>query len=456
MSRQLYPKQFIPLIGEQSLFQKTLERVAGLPGRESPITVCNEEHRFMAAEQLRLAGEDGALIMLEPAGRNTAPAIAVAALEVLERHGDGVMLVLPADHIVNDREAFHKAATDGMNAAISGKLVTFGIVPDRPETGYGYIHEGDRVDGAGADNPVYKVDAFVEKPDPQTAQRYLDEGGYLWNSGMFMFLASRYLKELSVHAPGIFEACSAAHQRRTRDLDFVRLEKAAFLESPSDSIDYAVMEKTEHAVVIPLDAGWNDVGSWHSLWEAEEHDEHSNILIGDVIAEDCEGCYIHAGRRLVGAVGVNDLVIVETADAVLVAPRERSQDVRVIVDRLKNEGRGEAQLHRKVYRPWGSYESIDIEDRFQAKRISVDPGHSLSLQMHHHRAEHWIVVKGTARVTRGDNVTLLSENESTYIPVGCNHRLENPGKIPLELIEVQSGSYLGEDDIVRFEDNYGR
>jgi len=456
MSRQLYPKQFIPLIGGQSLFQKTLERVAGLPGRESPITVCNEEHRFMAAEQLRRAGEDGALIMLEPAGRNTAPAIAVAALEVLERHGDGVMLVLPADHIVNDRAAFHSAAIFGMKAAISAKLVTFGIVPDRPETGYGYIHEGDRLDIAGAQETVHEVEAFVEKPDQQTARRYLDEGGYLWNSGMFMFLASRYLKELSVHAPGIFEACSTAHQRRSRDLDFVRLEKAAFLESPSDSIDYAVMEKTEHAVVIPLDAGWNDVGSWHSLWEAEEHDEHENILIGDVIAEDCKGCYIHAGRRLVGAVGVSDLVIVETADAVLVVPRERSQEVRAIVDRLNNEGRGEAQLHRKVYRPWGSYESIDMEERFQAKRISVDPGHSLSLQMHHHRAEHWIVVKGTARVTRDNEVVLLSENESTYIPVGCNHRLENPGRIPLELIEVQSGSYLGEDDIVRFEDNYGR
>lgn len=456
MSRQLYPKQFIPLIGDQSLFQKTLQRVAGLSGRESPITVCNEEHRFMAAEQLRQAGEDGAQIMLEPAGRNTAPAIAVAALEVLERYGDGVMLVLPADHLVADRDAFHKAAADGMKAASEGKLVTFGIVPDRPETGYGYIREGDRAEVTGAEGPVFKVAAFVEKPDQTTARNYLDTGGYLWNSGMFMFLASRYLKELSDHAPEIFEACSAAHQRRTRDLDFVRLEKAAFLESPSDSIDYAVMEKTGQAVVIPLDAGWNDVGSWHSLWEAEQHDENSNILIGDVIAEDCEGCYVHASRRLIGVVGVSDLVIVETADAVLVAPRERSQDVRSIVDRLKNEGRGEAQLHRKVYRPWGSYESIDMEERFQAKRISVDPGHSLSLQMHHHRAEHWIVVKGTARVTRDDEVVLLSENESTYIPVGCNHRLENPGKIPLELIEVQSGSYLGEDDIVRFEDNYGR
>lgn len=451
MSRELYPKQFIPLLGDESLFERTLHRVRGIEDLQDPIVVCNQEHRFMAAEQLRRAGMEGGTILLEPEGRNTAPAIAVAALEAVERHGDAVLLVLPADHLIRDEAAFRAAARTAARAAAEGWLVTFGVVPARPETGFGYIRRGEAL---GPE--LYRVARFVEKPDAQTAEGYLREGGYYWNSGMFLFLASRYLHELARFEPEMIECCRAAFEGRGRDLDFVRLDVERFRRSPADSVDYAVMERTDRAVVVPLEAGWSDVGSWHALWEAQEHDADGNVLVGDVIAEDTHGAYLHATGRLLAVLGVNDVVIVETADAVMVAPRQRSQEVRRIVDRLKREGRDEVRVHRKVYRPWGSYETLHLAERFQVKHITVDPGHSLSLQLHHHRSEHWIVVRGTARVTLRDETVLLGENQSIYIPLGAEHRLENPGKIPLELIEVQSGSYLGEDDIVRLEDRYGR
>ncbi|MGI9304355.1 MAG: mannose-1-phosphate guanylyltransferase/mannose-6-phosphate isomerase [Gammaproteobacteria bacterium] len=456
MSRAMYPKQFIPLIGEHSLFQATVLRLDGAGKMHPPLVVCNNEHRFMAAEQLRQINADGARVVLEPVGRNTAPAIAVAALEACAQHGDAIMLVLPADHMIQDAEPFRAAVEIGRGAAADGNLVTFGIVPDRAETGFGYIRKGMALDTATRRKAVHRVDAFVEKPDETKAAAYVSSGEYLWNSGMFMFRAQRYLEELKQHAPGIHAACARAHAACASDLDFIRLGEDAFAESPSDSIDYAVMEKTAHAVVIPLQCGWSDVGSWHALWDVEKRDAHDNVTAGDVITQDCNGCYIHSNSRLVSAVGVEDQVIIETADAVLVAPRGRAQEVKGIVDQLRARSREEAVLHRKVYRPWGSYEGIDQAARFQVKRITVNPGHKLSLQMHHHRAEHWIVVAGTARITRGDDVFTLTENQSTYIPLGVKHRLENPGKIPLELIEVQSGSYLGEDDIVRFEDSYGR
>ncbi len=455
-SRQLYPKQFIPLTGEESLFQATVNRLKGLDDLASPVVVGNDEHRFMLAEQLRQIGVEDARILLEPVARNTAPALCAAALEVCEQYGDAVMLVLPADHVVHDIPAFHTAVYTGLCATEGENLVTFGIVPDRAETGYGYIKQGQALSGIDSELPVCMVDAFVEKPDSNKAKEYLIGGGYLWNSGMFMFRASVFLAELQRLAPEIHGSCTEAYQKRRQDLNFTRLDSTSFAKSPKDSIDYAVMESTHHAVVIPLRAGWSDVGSWHSLWQAESRNEWGNVEVGDIITENCADCYINAAHRMVAAIGLKDMVVIETTDAVLVAPRERTQDVRLIVERLKASGRGEALLHRKVYRPWGSYEGIDASARFQVKKISVEPGHSLSLQMHHHRAEHWIVVKGTARVKRGDEDFLISENESTFIPLGIKHRLENPGKIPLEIIEVQSGSYLGEDDILRYEDHYGR
>ena len=456
MSRQLYPKQFIPLIGNESLFQTTLRRLEGFRSMGNPIVVCHHEHRFMAAEQLRQLGLQDVNILLEPAPRNTAPAIGVAALEACRLRDDAVLLVLPADHIIQDIKAFHEAVLVGFGASAAGLLVTFGIVPDHPETGYGYIHRGvAREVGTTALN-VYRVDAFKEKPDLIKAEEYLSQGGYYWNSGMFMFKASDYLQELQRYAPDIHTACMLAHQQRSTDLDFIRLDPAAFEQSPRDSIDYAVMEKTSNAVVIPLQAGWSDVGSWDALWQAQARSETDNVTLGDVIVEDCRSCYVNANHRLVATLGMNHTGVIETADAVLVMPKERAQDVRTIVDHLKTLEREELVLHRKVFRPWGAFENIDVANRFQVKRITVNPGHSLSLQMHHHRAEHWIVVKGTAQVVCNDEEFLLSENESTYIPIGARHRLENPGKIPLELIEVQSGSYLGEDDISRFEDKYGR
>jgi mannose-1-phosphate guanylyltransferase/mannose-6-phosphate isomerase len=352
--------------------------------------------------------------------------------------------------------AFYEAIRLGLKASEQGGLVTFGIVPDRAETGYGYIRQGDISIVEGTSLPIYKVERFVEKPDLAKVEQYVTQGGYLWNSGMFMFKASRYLQELKKQAPEIYTACSEAYEKRYEDLYFVRLDCISFKKSPSDSIDYAVMEHTTNALVIPLKACWNDAGSWQSLWQSESHDQQDNIKVGDIFSEDCERCYLNSNHRLVAAIGLKDMVVVETADAVLIVPRDRAQNVRQVVESLKSMGRNEAKYHRKVYRPWGAYEGIDIDQRFKVKRISVNPGHSLSLQMHHHRTEHWIVVKGTARVTRGDEIFLLSENESTYIPIGSKHRLENPGKIPLELIEVQSGSYLEEDDIVRYEDKYKR
>lgn len=451
LSRELYPKQLLRLVAERTMLQETVARTEGLPGLAPPIVVCNENHRFMVAEQLRELGTAPQAIVLEPQGRNTAPAAAIAALLVSGgADADPVLLVLPADHVITDVPAFQAAVAVGRVAAESGSLVTFGVVPDRAETGYGYIRRGA---GPG---PAFSVAKFVEKPDSATARGYVESGEYYWNSGMFMFRASAYLAELGRYAPAMLAACRAALAAAGRDLDFLRLPAQEFASCPSDSIDYAVMEKTDRAVVVPLAAGWSDVGSWAALADALPRDAEGNVTAGDVLTEDSSGCYLHSTSRLVAAVGLRDHVVVETKDAVLVAPRDRVQDVKELVAELKARGRYETSLHREVYRPWGSYDSIDSGDRFQVKRLIVNPGATLSLQLHHHRAEHWVVVTGTAKVTRGDEVFTLSENESTYIPIGARHRIENPGKIPLHIIEVQSGTYLGEDDIVRFEDRYGR
>ena len=447
LSREAYPKQFLPLAGEDTMVQATWRRVAPLAGA-APIVVANEEHRFLVAEQLRQIGAPTPAIVLEPVGRNTAPAIAAAALQALAAGDDPLLLVLPSDHVVRNEAGFRDAVSAACAAAEAGALVTFGIVPDAPETGFGYIQ-------AETGEGVRRVLRFVEKPDAVTAQSYLDAGGYYWNSGMFLFRASRYLEELGKFQPGIVASVSAAFAAAKRDGDFIRLDKEAFAASPSDSIDYAVMEKTSDAKVLPVDIGWNDVGSWSALWEVAERDDDGNAHRGDVIAVDSRNTYAYA-QRLVALVGLDDVVVVETDDAVLVAHKDRVQEVKQVVAQLKESQRSQAVLHRKVYRPWGAYDSIDTGERFQVKRITVKPGGVLSLQMHHQRAEHWIVVSGTARVTRGEETLLLSENQSTYIPLGVTHRLENPGMVPLELIEVQSGSYLGEDDIVRFEDMYGR
>ncbi len=451
LSRKLYPKQFIPLRGERSLYQATLDRVADIQDVNSVITVCNDEHRFMAAEQARQSSIQKTEIILEPVGRNTAPAIVIAALHALSRDKDATLLVLPADHILGDQEKFVSAVQSALSVT-ENNLVTFGVVPTRAETGFGYIkYKKDNI----SEN-VFPVSDFVEKPNIENAQLYIDDGSYLWNSGMFLFRAEFFIKEIEKHQPEIISACKESYDQSEEDLDFVRLDEISFSKNPNISIDYAVMEKTDRAAVVPLESSWSDVGSWHALWESFDHDSNNNASFGDVVEENCSGCFIHANHRLVAAVGVKDHVIVETADAVLVAPRDKAQDVKDIVNSLKSNNRDEVDIHPKVYRPWGAYETIDIEDRFQVKRITVDPLQKLSLQMHHHRAEHWIVVKGTARVTCDDKEFLLSENESTYIPIGTKHRLENPGKIPLELIEVQSGTYLGEDDIERFDDVYGR
>jgi len=447
LSREAYPKQFLPLVGDDTMLQATWKRVASIAGA-APIVVANQEHRFMAAEQLRECKVLPQALILEPVGRNTAPAIAIAALQALAGGNDALLLVLPSDHVVRNEAAFHAAVKQAAVAAEAGKLVTFGIVPTAAETGYGYIK-------AAIGEGVRAVDRFVEKPDQATAEKYVASGEYYWNSGMFLFKASRYLKELETLQPAILAACRAALDKAARDNDFIRLDAEAFAASPNDSIDYAVMEKTGDAAVVPLDAGWNDVGSWSALWEVSDKDADGNACHGDVIALDCKDSYAY-GNRLIAMVGLQDVVVVETDDAVFVGHKDRVQDVKEIVGQIKRDGRSEAAAHRKVYRPWGAYDSIDNGARFQVKRITVKPGATLSLQMHHHRAEHWIVVSGTAEVTRGDEVILLSENQSTYIPLGVTHRLKNPGKLPLELIEVQSGSYLGEDDIVRFEDSYGR
>ncbi len=450
LSRSHYPKQFLPLVTENTMLQETLLRLDGLGNIDNPIVVCNEDHRFMVAEQLRELGVTPQSILLEPVGRNTAPAVAMAALSA--DSPDALLLVLAADHVISDVASFQLSILKAVQLADSGALVTFGIVPTGPETGYGYIQRGD-ADAAGES---YSVAAFVEKPDLSTATAYIDSGDYYWNSGMFVFRASRYLEELERHNPAMLAACQKAHQNALVSPDFTRLGKEAFAACPADSIDYAVMEKTDRAVVVPLDAGWSDVGSWSALWDVAGKDVNGNAIKGDVLAVDTGNSYLHSENKLVAVVGLSDMVVVETDDAVMVSPRSRVQEVKQIVDLLKAAGRCEYETHRKVYRPWGYYDSIDLGERHQAKRIVVNPGAKLSLQMHHHRAEHWIVVKGTASVTRGEEQMMLSENQSTYIPIGTTHSLENPGVIPLEMVEVQTGSYLGEDDIVRFEDRYGR
>ena len=451
LSRELYPKQLLALTGERTMIQQTALRLEGLAAAP-PIVVCNEAHRFLVAEQLRQLRIDPQAIVLEPVGRNTAPAIALAAHAALKAaaEADPLLLVLPADHVIRDVAAFQKAVRSALAAAAGGKLVTFGIVPTSPETGYGYIQRGTR------EGTAFAIARFIEKPDAERAQQFLAAGEYYWNSGMFLFSARRYLEELGRFAPEMAQVCAEASAAARSDLDFTRIDPKRFEACPADSIDYAVMEKTGDAVVVPLDAGWSDVGSWAALHEACEADAHGNVARGDVICEDSEGCYLYAESRLVSAVGLKDHVVVETKDAVLVAPKDRVQDVKKLVYRLKEGGRYEHSLHREVFRPWGSYDSIENGPRFQVKRLKVKPGAVLSLQLHHHRAEHWVVVSGTARITRGDEEFLLEENQSTYIPIGVRHRIENPGKIPLHIIEVQSGSYLGEDDIVRLEDQYGR
>ncbi|HEY9052146.1 MAG TPA: mannose-1-phosphate guanylyltransferase/mannose-6-phosphate isomerase [Gammaproteobacteria bacterium] len=452
LSRALRPKQLLSLVSESTMIQDTVARLKGINELSNPVIVCNEEHRFMIAEQMREIGIQTSAIILEPFGRNTAPAVAVSADYANEKDKDAILLVLPADHVIQNTAAFHEAIKTGYEAAKQNKLVTFGVIPNAPETGYGYIKSGKPI---SIDN-AFVVDRFVEKPNFETAEKYIAEGSYYWNSGMFMFKASRYLQELEKHNQSMLAASHAAISKANKDMDFVRLDKEAFQQCPSDSIDYAVMEKTSDAVVVPVDIGWNDIGSWSALCEVGPRDDMGNVLHGDVHTIDTRNSYIRSEGRLVTAVGINDHVIVETSDAILVAHKSAAQNVKEIVEYLKSQNRDEAIIHKKAYRPWGSYECIDNEERFQVKRITVKPGARLSLQMHHHRAEHWIVVKGTARVTCGEKEFLLTENESTFIPLGEKHRLENAGKIPLELIEVQTGAYLGEDDIVRFEDVYGR
>lgn len=451
LSRQLNPKQFISLTDDAlSMLQQTVHRLAPLQVAQ-PLLICNEQHRFLAAEQLRQLGLSEAKIILEPVGRNTAPAIALAALKLRAAGDDPLMLVLAADHLIRDVDAFHRSIEQAQALAEQGKLVTFGIVPTHAETGYGYIQQGTALSDTS-----FTVSRFVEKPDAATAESYLTAGDYLWNSGMFLFRASRYLKELAVHRPDIIEACERAMALASDDMHFTRVDAAAFAACPDDSIDYAVMEKTADAAVVSLDAGWSDIGSWSALWEVTQKDAAGIAATGDVMLHGTRDTFVRAEHRLVATVGVQDLVIVETKDAVLVAHKDRTQDVKRIVEQIKQDGRHEHMNHREVYRPWGVYDSIDNGARYQVKRITVKPGAKLSVQMHHHRAEHWIVVSGTAKVTNGDTTYLVAENESTYIPIGQVHALENPGVIDLELIEVQSGSYLGEDDIVRFEDRYGR
>jgi mannose-1-phosphate guanylyltransferase / mannose-6-phosphate isomerase len=456
LSRELYPKQLLALTGRHTMLQETVLRLRGLEAA-APVVVCNDSHRFLVAEQLRLVDAQPRSIVLEPFGRNTAPAIALAALAALETTASGgpgadepVLLVLPADHVIRDTTAFQVAAVAAVTAAEQGRLVTFGVVPSAPETGYGYIRRGESL------GPVYRIAQFVEKPPLDRAKAFVASGEHYWNSGMFVFRARRYLEELARFAPAIAATCREAFESAKADLDFTRIDPEVFARCPSDSIDYAVMERTADAVVVPLDAGWSDVGSWASLHAASDADARGNVCHGDVLTEDTSNSYLYSESRLVAAVGLDNHVVVETKDAVLVAPKDRVQDVKALVGRIKDLGRYEHSLHREVFRPWGSYDSLENGTRFQVKRLSVKPGAQLSLQMHHHRAEHWVVVSGTARITRGEETFILEENQSTYIPIGVKHRIENPGKIPLQIIEVQSGSYLGEDDIVRFEDRYGR
>ena len=460
LSRQQFPKQFLTLHGEKSMLQTTALRLSGLE-HQAPMIICNEEHRFTVAEQFRANSIANSGIILEPIGRNTAPAIALAAFKTVQEGNDPLLLVLAADHVITDEVAFCQSVTQACTYANSDKLVTFGIVPTAPETGYGYIKRGESVSHEMRsldqnDIESFTVSEFVEKPDTKTAERYVDCGDYYWNSGIFLFKSSRYLEELKAHRPDIYHACEKAMAAIQFDADFVRVNKSAFEACPDESVDYAVMEKTTQAVVVPTDCGWSDVGSWSALWEIENKDESGNAFKGDVLAIDTTNSYINAEDKLVAVIGLDDVVVVETKDAILVSKKSEIQKVKNIVNQLKAENRSEFKSHREVYRPWGKYDSVDSSERFQVKRITVKPGAKLSVQIHHHRAEHWVVVSGTAKVTNGEKTILLTENQSTYIPIGVIHALENPGKVELELIEVQSGSYLGEDDIVRFEDKYGR
>ncbi|WP_248745262.1 mannose-1-phosphate guanylyltransferase/mannose-6-phosphate isomerase [Pseudomonas sp. MWU12-2037] len=452
LSRKQFPKQFLALTGKETLFQQTLERLV-FDGMESPIVVCNLDHRFIVNEQLSSRQLTTQRILMEPFGRNTAPAVALTAMLLVNEGRDELMLVLPADHVLDDQKALQRALALATVAAERGEMVLFGVPATKPETGYGYIKSSN---DALLPEGVSRVSQFVEKPDEKRAIEFVEAGGYFWNSGMFLFRASRFLEELKKHDPDIYDTCLLTLERSTRDGDGVILDEATFAQCPDNSIDYAVMEKTQRACVVPLSAGWSDVGCWSSLWEVHEKDENGNVSKGDVVIQDSRNCMIHGNGKLVSVIGLEDIVVVETKDAMMIAHKDKVQGVKQMVNTLNEQGRSETQNHCEVYRPWGSYDSVDMGGRFQVKHISVKPGACLSLQMHHHRAEHWIVVSGTAEVTCDEKVFLLCENQSTYIPIASVHRLRNPGKIPLEIIEVQSGSYLGEDDIERFEDVYGR
>lgn len=451
LSRKQTPKQFLSLVGENTMLQDTILRLSGLDDISDPIIICNADHRFLVAEQCQQIGISNPTILLEPVGRNTAPAIAAAALQAIKQSSDDVLLVLSADHVIQDVPAFHRAIKVAVKQALKGKLVTFGVVPTDANTGYGYVKSSkDEFEGA------YNVEEFVEKPDAQTAKQYLAVGNYLWNSGMFMFQASTVIDGLGVHSPKILRAVKQAVHNATHDLDFIRLEKQSFEASPSDAIDYALMEKSDGVVVVPLDAQWSDIGSWTALYDIGKKDKDGNVLKGDVITQETTNTYINADHHMVATIGVDNLIIVDTPDATFIASKDKAQHVKSIVEALKTSNRDESGMHRKVFRPWGWYDSIESGENFQVKRLHVKPGAKLSLQMHHKRAEHWVVVSGIATATNGDQVLTLKKGESTYIPLGVTHALENKTDTPLEIIEVQSGSYLGEDDIVRFDDIYGR
>jgi mannose-1-phosphate guanylyltransferase/mannose-6-phosphate isomerase len=453
MSREALPKQLLPLISDKTMLQETVLRLSNIPAIAPPLLVCNKEHRFLAAEQLMQIGVKPLALMLEPLARNTAPAIAAAAQYLYDINPDAMMLVLPADHLIENLTAFAHAVEQARLTAEQGLLVTFGLAPNSPETGYGYIHKGEALNGLDS---AFRVDSFEEKPDYDTACRYVDDGGYYWNSGMFVFKASVFLEELNQYEPEIALASANAVKLSQTDFDFTRLDQNAFAQSPSKSIDYAIMERTNKAALVPVSMGWSDIGSWSSLWIANDKDEFGNVKRGDVFSDQSMNCFLRAESRALAVIGVEDLIVVETSDAVLVVHQDYAEDVKNVVAHLKAQNRTEHLQHSRVYRPWGWYESIDSGERFLVKRIMVNPGAKLSLQMHHHRAEHWVVVSGTALISSANESKLLNENQSTYIPVGEIHRLENPGKMPLHLIEVQSGSYLSEDDIVRLDDNYNR
>ncbi len=455
MSRELYPKQFLRLYGEQSMLQETVTRLKGLE-TSNPLVICNEEHRFLVAEQLRQINQLSNNIILEPVGRNTAPAITLAALSAIDEDYDPLLLVLAADHVIENIEAFHQAVNNAIPFAEQGKLVTFGIVPTGPETGYGYIQRGTEFNNPSA--PVFRVQRFVEKPDLQTALQYLETGEYYWNSGMFLFRAKRFLEEMASYRPDILDACLKAIETAQPDeqQEFIRVDKAAFIACPDESVDYAVMEKTTEAIVVPLDAGWNDVGSWAALWEVNNKNLNGNAVTGDVFTHNATNCYINTDEKFIAAIGVENLVIVNTKDAVLIIDKSQVQDVKKVVEFLKNQERREYRVHRESYRPWGRNDNVVNTVRYHVNRLTVKPGGKSSLQMHHHRAEHWVILSGTAKVSLDDKTYLLTENQSTFIPIGSQHMLENPGKIPLEILEIQSGAYLEDDDIIRIKDHYGR